>query len=87
MQYTDVEAEFLKDERFFRRILARYGRQSGVEPGVAWPNRAQLERMRADEAEFELSLEQKVAYLIESKKDALNTFQKLYVQYSHTTVF
>lgn len=75
--YTDPESDFLKSSKYFRKLYARFGKESGIEPGLAWPSRLQLQQIINEEKEYELSLEQKVNILVERKAEQLSTYEKM----------
>ena len=71
--------DLAKSDRHFRRLYARLGRESGVEPGISWPNLNRLNEIRADEKEYDLTLQQKIAILIERKNKEIGDYEKLLV--------
>lgn len=75
--YTDSEADYLKTERYFRRIYSRFGKESGIEPGIAWPTKSQLQNLIKEEKEYDLTLEQKIDILVERKTNELKSYEKL----------
>lgn len=69
--------EKLNDPRHYRKMYAKFGRASGIEPGVAWPSTQRLEKIIADEKEFDLTLDKKIQILIERKTAEFEKHQKL----------
>lgn len=77
IQHSDPEAAYLKQSRFFRRVLSKYGQASGVEPGIAWSHRDELHRIIDDENKFDLTLKQKIETIVDRKKKEIESFQNL----------
>lgn len=71
--------DLLNNGSYFRRLYARLGRASGVDPSVAWPTKAKLDEIIAFEKEYELTFEKKVQMLIERKNQEFEQHQKLFV--------
>lgn len=65
--YSDNEARYLNDPRYFRNVYSKYGKESGVEAGVAWPTRQELLNKIEEEKTYDLSLKQKIDILVERK--------------------
>ena len=75
--YSDSEAKYLKDSKYFMKVMARYGLDSGIEPGIAWPSRKQLNSIIQEEKEYDLTLEQKINILIQRKKEEIEKVEKM----------
>lgn len=75
--YSDPESDFLKSTKYFRKLYARFGKESGIEVGLAWPSRAQLQQTINEEKEYDLTLEQKIKILIERKTEQLSSYEKM----------
>ena len=76
----DIQAPVTKlksDQNVFRRALAKYGKASGVEPGVAWPHLDELNKIIEEEKTCELTLEQKVNTLIERKLERKQAYLQM----------
>lgn len=71
--------EALKNTKYLRRIYAQHGEKSGIEPGIAWPHKAELEKILKEEQEYDLTLEQKIKMFIERKNSEIQEYQKLFV--------
>lgn len=77
--FSDPEARYLKDPKYFRKHYASLGKASGIEPGVAWPHKQELQEIIKEEKEYDLTLEQKVKILIERKQNQHDEFMKMSV--------
>ncbi|RNA39226.1 growth arrest and DNA damage-inducible s-interacting 1 [Brachionus plicatilis] len=75
--YSDPEADFLKSDNYFRKLYAKFGKESGIDVGLAWPSRDQLQQIINEEKEYDLTLEQKINALIERKSEQLSSYEKL----------
>jgi len=76
--FSDPEARYLKQPNYFRKYYALLGKESNIEPGVAWPHKQELKEIIKEEKEFDLTLEQKVKILIERKQKQHDEFFKMY---------
>lgn len=76
--YSDQESDYLKDFKYFRKVYSRFGKQSGIDPGVSWPDQETLKNIVKEEKEYDLSLEQKIKILIERKNAAKEDYLKMY---------
>lgn len=79
--FSDPESRLLNNQQYFRKIYSTFGKSSGIEAGVAWPHKQELQNMIQEEAEYDLSLEQKIKTLIERKTAEKDAYQKLYTIY------
>jgi hypothetical protein len=79
IQYSDPDAQYLKNVNYYRKMYAKYGKASGIVVGLAWPSKEQLQTMIKDEQEYDLTLRQKVQILAERKKNELDSYVKLLV--------
>ena len=70
--YSDPEALYLKKPSYFRRIYSKFGRLSGIEPGVAWLNKTEMLNLINEEKEHNLSLEQKINIFIKRKQEEMD---------------
>jgi len=75
--YSDNEAMYLKQSRYFRGVYAKYGKESGIEPGVAWPSKQELFEKIREENEYDLTLKQKINMLIERKQNEIDRVENL----------
>lgn len=72
------EASYIKnDPKYFRKVYAKHGKVTGIEAGLAWPNKLELNELVKRETELELSLEQKVKLFIERKLKEVNAVEKM----------
>ncbi|XP_066497933.1 large ribosomal subunit protein mL64 [Hoplias malabaricus] len=55
---SEKTPEWQKTERYDRRVFARYGRASGLDPGILWPSHEQLQHIIAEEREWHPPLEE-----------------------------
>lgn len=69
--YSDNEARYLNDPRYFRNVYSKYGKESGVEPGIAWPTKQELLNKIEEEKTYDLSLKQKIDILVERKTEEI----------------
>uniref|UniRef100_T1J5P6 Large ribosomal subunit protein mL64 n=1 Tax=Strigamia maritima TaxID=126957 RepID=T1J5P6_STRMM len=51
------------------KYFGKYGVESGVEPGILWPNREELEKIKAEEKEFYPSLQEMMANVKKEKEE------------------
>lgn len=79
--YSNIDdAPYVKsDPSYFRKLYSRHGKASGVEAGLAWPNKKELNDLIYRETELELSLEQKINVFIERKLKEINSIEKMYL--------
>ena len=75
--YTDPEAKYLKNPKYFMKVFALNGFKSGIDPGVAWPSKTQLQGIINEEKEFDLTLEQKVNMFIQKKQAEIQNIEKM----------
>ncbi|XP_040046730.1 large ribosomal subunit protein mL64 [Gasterosteus aculeatus] len=54
---SEKTPEWQKSSRYDRKLFGRYGSASGIEPASLWPSRAELDRMTAEENEWQPPLE------------------------------
>jgi hypothetical protein len=73
---TQLSEKQLNNENFFRYVYASHGKSSGIEPGVAWPHKSELENRIKLEKEYDLDLAQKIDILIKRKKDEADEYFK-----------
>jgi hypothetical protein len=76
--FSDPEARYLKEPKYFRKYYALFGKASGIEPGIAWPHKQELQEIIKEEKEYDLTLEQKVNILIERKQKKYEEFMKMF---------
>ncbi|TRY56066.1 hypothetical protein DNTS_017911 [Danionella cerebrum] len=57
---SDKTPEWQKTEKYERKLFARYGNASGVDPVKLWPSAARLEELAAEEKEWYPPLEVKL---------------------------
>jgi hypothetical protein len=76
--YSDSEASYLKDPKYYRKIFARFGKASGIDPGVSWPSKTELQQIIKEEKEYDLTLKQKIDIFIQRKQNELNELEKMY---------
>ena len=55
----------------------QHGKASGIEAGVAWPNKTELNDLIKQENELEMSLEQKINVFIERKLNQIDAIEKM----------
>lgn len=68
-EMPDTWTEYMRTRRFQRRMYARFGSASGLDPGIMWPSKLEMKEMAEDDEEFEPTLEVMVQRL-QSKKEA-----------------
>jgi hypothetical protein len=76
-----LQEQYLKTDRFYRKLYSRLGKSSGIEVGLAWPHKEELEKYIKEEKEYDLTLEQKINILIERKKNKYVESIQLYISY------
>jgi hypothetical protein len=74
---SPLQEYYLKTDRFYRKLYSRLGISSGIEVGLAWPHKEELEKIIKEEKDYDLTLEQKVNILIERKKKKYEDSVKL----------
>lgn len=62
---------------FIKLIHFKHGRASGIEPGLAWPDKIELNEIMKQEKELEMSFEQKINVYIERRTNQMNTIEKM----------
>ncbi len=80
--FYDAEARYLKNQSYFRLMYSKFGRQSGIEAGIAWPTRQELLNKIDEEAVYDLSLKKKVQALVERKQAEIDNIEKLCGKFS-----
>jgi len=77
--YGNIEdCRFIRnDPKYFRKAYAKHGRASGIEPGLAWPDKIELNEIMKQEKELEMSFEQKINVYIERRTNQMNTIEKM----------
>lgn len=75
--YSDVESFYLKSPKYFRRVYSRFGKESGIAPGIAWPSKEQLQNKIRDEQTYDLTLKEKIDLLIQRKTEEIENIEKL----------
>lgn len=76
-EFTDPEADFLKSAKLYRKLYAKFGRESGIDPGLAWPTASELKEQIKFETEKGMSLEKKINILVERKMTEMEAEQKV----------
>lgn len=66
---SEKTPEWQKTEKFERKLFARYGSASGVEPARLWPNPARLQEMIREEREWHPPLEEMLNNIAERDKE------------------
>ncbi len=66
----------LNNQKYFRKIYARFGSESKIEPGVCWPTKSQLEEILKDEQDYDLDLKRKVEIVANRKQREVDVFIK-----------
>jgi hypothetical protein len=74
---SPLQDNYLKTDRFYRKLYSRLGKSSGIEVGLAWPHKKALEKIVKEENEYDLNLGQKINILIERKKQNYDESIKL----------
>ena len=62
----------LGNKKFFRKIYARHGSESNVDPRVCWPSRDELQEIIDDEKNYDFSLKHKIDTIAKMKYDEAN---------------
>lgn len=62
-----------------RRLYAKYGRNSGVDPAVMWPNKAEMKEIIEDDLEWEPSLQERWSKLEAAEKEEIGARRAKYV--------
>lgn len=75
--YSDNEAMYLKQSRYFRSVYSKYGKESGIDPGVAWPSKKELLAKIREEQDYDLTFRHKIDMLIERKQNEINHVENL----------
>ena len=75
--FTDPENLMLKSTRLYRKLYAKHGRESGINPGLAWPTAQELDTKIKFESEKGLTLEKKIGILVERKMNEIEAEQKV----------
>ena len=77
--YSNLEdALYLKSNpNYFRKIYSKFGKESNVEPGIAWPHKHELNEMIRIEKELDLSLEQKIDVYVKRVNEKINSIEKM----------
>ena len=55
-----ADSVFLNKVKFFRKIYARFGEESNIDPSICWPTKNELNEMINDEKNYDLSFRRKV---------------------------
>ena len=58
MKAPTYQFHFQEYRNYKRRMYAKYGKESGVDPGVMWPTKEELQETLKDEAEWEPTLQE-----------------------------
>ena len=53
---------------YLKKLYARYGSESGIDPGICWPSKEELEMLKEDEKDWEPTFQQMVANMKEEKE-------------------
>lgn len=75
--YSDKEALYLKQAKYFRNVYSKYGKSSGVEAGIAWPSKKELNELIQEEQAYGMSLKEKIDLLIERKNEEIKNIENL----------
>jgi hypothetical protein len=76
--FSNKDDSFLRNVKYFRRYLVKYGQATGIEKNLAWPSRNELMNMIKEETDCDLTLNQKVKLLKDRKQNEFETLKKLY---------
>ena len=77
--YTDNEARYLNDPKYYRNIYSKYGKESGIEAGAAWLTKQDLLKKIEEEKTYDLNLKQKIDILVKRKTEEIQNIVSLYV--------
>ena len=69
-----IDSASLKNQRFFRKTFAMYGKTSGVDPGVCWPTKSELKAIIDEDKVYDLTLEQKVQKFVDKQRQVLKEY-------------
>jgi len=75
--FCDTEALYLKKQNYFRKVYSQFGKNCGIEAGVAWPTKQELLTRINDEGKYDLSLKEKIEALVNRKQDEIERIVKL----------
>lgn len=65
---NEGENEYVRSRKFLRKMYARYGAESGINPSVMWPSKPELQELIKDEQEWEPTFQQLVKRAQENKQ-------------------
>lgn len=66
----------LSQPKYFRKIYAKHGNQTQIDPGVCWPTKDELQEIIDDEKTYDLDLENKIKTVAESKYKDIDRLRK-----------
>ena len=68
--------ELEANPKYFRKVYATFGKETGIDPGVIWPHKLELEKIIREEKEYDLTLEQKIDIFIQRKTEEFEQNKK-----------
>ena len=75
--FSNPEESYLKTAKLYRKLYAKFGRESGIDPGLAWPTASELNERIKFEVEKVYPLEKKISILVERKMTEMEAEQKV----------
>lgn len=66
---SEKTPEWQKTDKYERKLFARYGSASGVDPGKLWPTAAQLEELIQEEKQWHPPLEEMLKNIAAKEKE------------------
>ena len=71
---TEIDPYLLKISRYYRKMYAVHGKNSGVDAGLCWPTKSQLNSIIEHEKTYDLTLEQKIQMFVDKQRETLKKF-------------
>ena len=73
---TDPDHHKLKDVNFYRSLYAKFGKESKIDPGIAWLDEKSLDAQIELETKREMSLKQKIDTVVQKKRAEIEAREK-----------